>query len=402
MEFPEFDINDYNYFLPDKNIAQFPAKNRGESNILLAHKNPFSIARFNELKHFIPRDSLLIFNETKVIPARLIFYKPSGARIEIFLLNPENNTDFQLALASTVSCSWNVLIGNASKWKNGDLLIKIENSKNSFVTLTASRTGADTVKFKWDSDISFSEILSLVAKIPLPPYIQRENIEEDRIRYQTVFARNEGSVAAPTAGLHFTESQLQELTENRIIKASITLHVGLGTFRPVKGSISEHKMHTEPFYITREQLNILSQNAHKPWVVVGTTTLRALESLYIYAEKIKMGISEPKNSFEIQQWDKRQIKNEMPRNEAFSILMQIANQNQMGLYGQTSLFITKGNAIKTADYLITNFHQPKSTLLMLVDAFASEKWQTAYEYAINNNMRFLSYGDACLFKNIAL
>ncbi|MGD9491883.1 MAG: S-adenosylmethionine:tRNA ribosyltransferase-isomerase [Bacteroidales bacterium] len=399
MNFPELDIRDYNYHLPEENIAQFPPEKRGGSKILLAHQQPFSIVGFNELKHHIPKNALLIFNETKVIPARLIFNKSTGARIEIFLLQPEKNTDYQLALSSKQSCSWNVLIGNAAKWKSGDLSIGFQLTGNTTGILTASRTSDNTVLFSWNADIEFSEVLSLLARVPLPPYIRRDTVMEDRDRYQTVFARNEGSVAAPTAGLHFTTEQLNELNQNGIMQIALTLHVGLGTFRPVKGNIADHEMHTEPFFVSSEQLNQLTENADRPWIVVGTTTLRALESLYIFAEKIKSGESNASAEFNIAQWDKWNSGNTLSRNEAFGILKQLNAGKNIGLFGNTSLFITKGKPVKTADYLITNFHQPQSTLLMLVDAFASEQWQKAYEFAIQNQMRFLSYGDACLFKN---
>lgn len=399
MNFPELDIKDYDYNLPEENIAQFPPEQRGGSKILLSHQKPFSIVGFDELKHFIPNNSLLIFNETKVIPARLIFSKETGARIEIFLLQPDGNSDYQLALASKNSCRWNVLIGNAAKWKNGELSIEFQLADGSKTTLKALRTSTDTVLFEWSADILFSEILDMLARVPLPPYIHRNTTEQDRNRYQTIFARNEGSVAAPTAGLHFTENQLQDLDRSGITQVALTLHVGLGTFRPVKGNIAEHEMHREPFFVTSQQLKILAENTSKPWVVVGTTTLRALESLYVFAEKIKTSQSADSAEFNIDQWDKWRSGNTISRSEAFKVLHQMAEKKESGLKGNTALFITKGKPVQTADYLITNFHQPKSTLLMLVDAFSSENWKEAYDFAKANQMRFLSYGDACLFKN---
>lgn len=400
MNLSDLDIKDYDYPLPEEYIAQFPSGIRGGSKLLLAHEKPFSTVNFGELKNHIPHDSLLIFNETKVIPARLIFSKPTGARIEIFLLQPEDNSDYQIALATDKPCIWNVLVGNASKWKEGCLTLCFTLPDGQTGVLSANRIASEKVRFEWTpSGRVFSEILDVLARVPLPPYIHRDTDEKDRDRYQTVFARNDGSVAAPTAGLHFTVDQLAELSNCGIKKVALTLHVGLGTFRPVKESIADHEMHNEPFYVSPEQLKTLAENADKPWVVVGTTTLRALESLYVYAVKIVTGECIPAAHFNIKQWDKWNAENTVPRKEAFETLYRIAEKAKSSLTGNTSLFITKGKPVRTADFLITNFHQPKSTLLMLVDAFASENWHEAYDYALKNNMRFLSYGDACLFKN---
>ncbi|MPM10001.1 S-adenosylmethionine:tRNA ribosyltransferase-isomerase [bioreactor metagenome] len=401
MNLPELDIKDYDYPLPEENIAQFPSGTRGGSKLLLAHKKPFATVSFSELKNHIPHDSLLIFNETKVIPARLIFTKPTGARIEIFLLQPDENTDYQIALATDKPCVWNVLIGNASKWKEGCLTLGFTLPDGQTGVLSATRIAAEKVRFEWTPEGRvFSEILDILARVPLPPYIHRDTDEKDRDRYQTVFARNDGSVAAPTAGLHFTDEQLQELRKCGIKQVALTLHVGLGTFRPVKESIADHEMHNEPFYVSPEQLKTLAENADKPWIVVGTTTLRALESLYVYAGKIAAETCIASTNFNIQQWDKWHSKNSISRKEAFETLNRMAEKENSSLTGNTSLFITKGKPVRTADFLITNFHQPKSTLLMLVDAFASEDWREAYDFALKNDMRFLSYGDACLFRNI--
>jgi len=400
MNLPELDIKEYDYPLPEENIAQFPSGTRGGSKLLLAHEKPFATVNFSELKNHIPHDSLLIFNETKVIPARLIFSKPTGARIEIFLLQPDENTDYQIALATDKPCVWNVLIGNASKWKEGCLTLGFTLPDGQTGVLSATRIASEKVRFEWTpSGRVFSEILDVLARVPLPPYIHRDTDEKDRDRYQTVFARNDGSVAAPTAGLHFTDDQLAELSNFGIKQVALTLHVGLGTFRPVKESISDHEMHNEPFYISPKQLKTLAEHADKPWIVVGTTTLRALESLYVYAGKIAAEECYPVAHFNIKQWDKWNSGNTISKKEAFETLCRMAEKENSSLTGNTSLFITKGKPVRTADFLITNFHQPKSTLLMLVDAFASEDWREAYDFALKNNMRFLSYGDACLFRN---
>lgn len=402
MKLPDTSVDLYNYLLPEANIAQFPAENRENSRLLLATSEPFNITRFSDIGKHIPNNSLLIFNETRVIPARLVFLKPTGARIEVFLLHPIAPADYQEALSAYGSTEWKVLIGNAAKWKGGDLNIVFCVETGSEIVFTATRTGPETVRFSWHHHISFGSILDHLAQVPLPPYIHRSNNETDRERYQTVFARNEGSVAAPTAGLHFTEKLLHELTASGIQQVALTLHVGLGTFRPVKDSIANHTMHNEPFYISHEQLKMLAGNAARPWTVVGTTSLRALESLYTYGCKLLNKTEAEKAEFEIAQWDKWNSTEPkgVNRQKVFETLLALSEKHgNTGLSGNTSLIILKGKPVRTADYLITNFHQPKSTLLMLVDAFASVNWTEAYQYALSQNMRFLSYGDACLFRN---
>lgn len=399
MDFNLPDINEYDYSLEENNIAFFPTKNRGESKLLLAHSEPFSITQFDQLIKHIPKNSVLIFNETKVIPARILFAKTTGAIIEILLINPKDNKDFPSALNEKGQSEWDVIIGNASKWKSGPLIINFQLNEQESGKLIANRTAENSVKFEWlPEKLRFYDIIEKLAKMPLPPYIKREAESEDKNRYQTVFSRNEGSVAAPTAGLHFTQEHLEYLEKNGIKQIALTLHVGIGTFRPVKGDIAKHDMHSEAFVISKNQLENLAENADKPWVVVGTTTLRALESLYVFAEKNKENKNPIEDKIIVEQWDKLLSNSTMCRKEAFSEILKKSEGKNL-ICGNTSLFILRGKPIKCADFLITNFHQPKSTLLMLVEAFASVNWQSAYKFALENNMRFLSYGDACLFKN---
>lgn len=402
VKLPNTSIDQYNYHLPDENIAQFPTEKREDSRLLLAKSEAFDTTLFSEIGKHIPHNSLLIFNETRVIPARLVFFKSTGARIEVFLLHPIEPADYQQALAAFGTTEWKVLIGNAAKWKEGDLSIVFCAETGSEIVFTATRTGSETVRFSWHHHISFGTVLDHLAQVPLPPYIHRSNNQNDRERYQTVFARNAGSVAAPTAGLHFTEKLLHQLSTSGIQQVALTLHVGLGTFRPVKDSIANHTMHNEPFYISHEQLKMLAENASRPWTVVGTTSLRALESLYVYGCKLLNKTETRKAEFEIEQWDKwnGHEPEGANRQTVFESLLALSEKHgSAGLSGNTSLIILKGKPVRTADYLITNFHQPKSTLLLLVDAFASTNWAEAYQYALNQNMRFLSYGDACLFLN---
>lgn len=397
MQFPVFSSDDYLYQLPAEQIANFPATRRDESHLLLACNEPFSIAPFHTLRQWLPTNAVLINNNTRVIPARLVFRKSTGARIEIFLLQPSTHSSFQQALGSRSPVSWKVLIGNAAKWKTEKLTLCL-----SETCLIAERAGDDVVQFSWNTEEPWEYILEKMAHIPLPPYINRADQPEDRQRYQTVFARNEGSVAAPTAGLHFTNELLHEMQNSNIPQVSLTLHVGLGTFRPVKGSIAEHTMHCEPFHVSAEQLKSLGQMSGRNWVITGTTTLRALESLFIAGTQLLNGKSIDPQNIEVHQWD---LWNSQPfpfsRAEVFAALYELASkQPSLSLSGNTSLLIARGAKVHCADFLITNFHQPGSTLLMLVDAFASVNWKRAYAFALENRMRFLSYGDACLFRNI--
>ena len=402
QELSGIDISEYYYDLEENRIAAYPLENRDQSALLYAVKFPFEKKNFSDLPSLLPLNTLMISNDTKVIPARLHFKKKSGAHIEIFLLNPISGNAFQEEMIRKESSRWKVLIGNASKWKKGELDLELNFEKEQ-VFLSAIRLSHDEVKFTWsNSNLSFAEILDIVGKVPLPPYIKRAAETSDKKRYQTVFARNEGSVAAPTAGLHFSKKILDELKEKSVQFASLSLDVGIGTFRPVKTEISEHKMHKERFQVSHYDLEILLKNVDKTFLVIGTTSLRVLESLYLYALKTFKGIDSRKTEIQISQWDHLEFKdNELfSRKKALLLLHDISlENNKSGFVGYTSLFILKSKPVIMADLLLTNFHQPSSTLLMLVDAFASVNWSEAYSFALDNNFRFLSYGDACIFAN---
>jgi len=390
-------ISEYHYDLPAERIAAYPTEKRGASLLLNALQEPFLKMPFSKLPTIIPQNTLMVFNETRVIPARLHFYKGTGAKIEIFLLKPLSGGDFQIEMTRTESTEWEVLIGNASKWKDGVLELSLDN-----LILYAERTGQNSVRFSWSNPgLSFAAVLAEAGKVPLPPYIKRESEKADLERYQTVFAKREGSVAAPTAGLHFSDTIMEELKESGQRFAKVSLDVGIGTFRPVKGEVKDHDMHKETIHITHEELENLVENIDRSWLFVGTTTLRTMESLYLHALKIHHGLANEANTLNIQQWDHLQVKAKglISKKEAFEKLLQISETNEKsGLSGDTSLFILKGQPVITADLLLTNFHQPLSTLLMLVDAFASVDWKKAYDFALENDFRFLSYGDACLFR----
>ncbi len=403
MRLPEFSSDHYQYLLPEEQIAQQPAASRGASDLLIATDKPFSSIPFAHLPQYIQESSVLLFNDTRVIPARLIFSKSTGAQIEIFLLRPSAEMSYEYAMAATGKCKWKVLVGNSARWKSGILSISSKTSLGVDLTLTAERNGIDEVVFNWDADVTFGQMLDILAHVPLPPYIKRSDNKEDKDRYQTVFARHQGSVAAPTAGLHFTKEILDELSLKKIRQVPLTLHVGLGTFRPVKGNIGQHTMHGELFSISHENLKLLVELSDYPWTCVGTTSLRALESLWMAGCALLNKGNDGQAAFKIDQWEKW---NEKEPNGATrkSVFLALKNHSEKhgsnGLTGETSLLLIKGKPIRSADYLITNFHQPGSTLLMLVDAFSSVDWREAYTFALSNRMKFLSYGDACLFKNV--
>ncbi|MDG5800423.1 S-adenosylmethionine:tRNA ribosyltransferase-isomerase [Marinilabiliaceae bacterium ANBcel2] len=397
MKIPEINISEYDYILPNSKIALYPAKTRDNSKLLIYKNSKLSHTQFKNITTQLPENSLLIFNNTKVVRARLIFKKSTGAKIELFCLEPYNNIDISKAFESKNEVKWNCLIGNKKKWKSGAIyLTTIINYKDVTVKAELYReTGEEfVILFKWDkSDITFAEIMEAAGNTPLPPYLKRDAEEIDNERYQTIYSSNKGSVAAPTAGLHFTPEIIKELKKKSISTAEITLHVGAGTFKPVKSeTIAEHEMHTEHFNVTTETVRKIADH-NGPIIAVGTTSVRTIESLHILALKEAAN----KNSREIDQWDgfkyrdKDQHKNTL---KEFSKLLE--KEQKSGVSASTSIIITPGYKFRVIDGLITNFHQPRSTLLLLIAAFTGDKWKDIYEYALTNNFRFLSYGDSSL------
>ncbi len=396
-------IDNYDYPLPADRIAKFPLPKRDHSKLLIYKNGELVQDIFENIDEFLPSNSLLLFNETKVIQARLQFYKKSGAKIEIFCLEPYSPvTEIQLAFQQKSSVVWKCFIGNSKKWKE-DLLekqIQIDEKQVKFYAQRVGKEGeAHLVEFSWDpKDLTFSQILESAGLVPLPPYLNREAEKEDKDRYQTIYAQHDGSVAAPTAGLHFTDEVFNRLAQKNIGVDKVTLHVGAGTFKPVSSaSIGEHEMHTEKIVIKKSTIEGLKNNKDQKIIMVGTTTIRSLESLYWFGVKLMVDQSK---DFRIQQWDpyqeKYQIEN--PLHEVLEgILEFMKSENLDVLHGETQLMIAPGYQFKIADILITNFHQPKSTLLLLVSAFIGEDWKKSYTYALKENFRFLSYGDSCLF-----
>jgi len=396
-------IKDFNYPLPDNRIAKYPLAQRDASKLLFLNKDSIVEKKFTQIPDLLPDNTLLLFNETRVIQARLLFKKPTGAHIEIFCLEPvEPVNDFQLAFQQRPPIVWKCLVGNARRWKNETLEVKIQIQNQEvrlFAEIKEKLSDAFLISFTWEpEEVSFAEILESSGLTPLPPYLHREAEISDKTRYQTVYARLNGSVAAPTAGLHFTKTILQQLEEKGIDKDKLILHVGAGTFKPVSAeTIGEHEMHTEQIRVPIETLKHLYHAGDKFIIPVGTTSMRSLESLFWMALRILMGKTP---FFHVSQWDPYQL--EVPGNfsirKALEILIaKLEEDKTASLKGETQLMIVPGYQFRFARGLITNFHQPKSTLLLLVSALIGNKWTEAYDFALQNNFRFLSYGDSCLF-----
>lgn len=393
----KINMTDYSYPLPEERIAKFPIPQRDASKLLVFDGNSIEFDTFSQIGAYLPTHSLLIFNNTRVIHARLQFNKPTGAGIEIFCLEPANPSDYQESFASVDTCIWHCFIGNKKKWKNGIL------SKRCFVSGIETQLEAsivsDTadgiqVRFSWGGLISFADILAAEGSIPLPPYLNRKAEASDAIRYQTVYSEHEGSVAAPTAGLHFTNELLEQLHKTKNLHTeAITLHVGAGTFKPVSvESPWHHNMHREHYRISSNTLNALRNN-YGNITITGTTSLRAVESIFWLAQKLYKGIE----NFETQQWEPYQEKPALNALEALDFLTEYCMKNKFSyIDAATSIMIVPGYEFRYANRLITNFHQPRSTLLLLVAAFTGNRWKEIYDAALNNDFRFLSYGDSSL------
>ena len=434
-------IEEYNYPLPDERIAKYPLANRDQSKLLVYRDGKVSEDRFFRVGEYLPAESLLIYNNTRVIQARLVFHKTTatqplhdttqplhnaaGARIEIFCLEPLVPHDYQLSLGSTEGCTWKCMIGNAKKWKTGALSLPVLLPSGNIITLFAEK-GEQTgntfaVHFSWnlsakrsdneavqqqsgltgvaDLNISFAEILDAVGELPIPPYLNRKTEESDKTTYQTVYSRIKGSVAAPTAGLHFTDSVLSGLRQKGIQTAEVTLHVGAGTFQPVKvADANQHTMHTEIIAVPRETIQqIIAKLGHI--VAVGTTSMRTLESLYFLGTQLLHHSTQP---LSVAQFEPYEQEHTLSTREALQTIVDYLEQTgQDTLHAETQIMIKPGYTFRVVDQLITNFHQPKSTLLLLVSAFVGGDWHTIYDYALSHDFRFLSYGDSSILTRIS-
>jgi S-adenosylmethionine:tRNA ribosyltransferase-isomerase len=389
-------IQDYTYSLHEERIAKYPLYKRDQSKLLIYRSGNMHEDIFRNIEKYIPSRTHLFYNNTRVIHARLLFHKPGGAIIEVFCLSPYQPSDYQQAFSQTEKCVWECMVGNLKKWKSETIKLQAV-INNKPIVLNAEKTLRDNkilISFSWNSGISFGKILDEIGNIPIPPYLNRKSEEIDKERYQTIYSKLDGSVAAPTAGLHFTSEVIEKLYEKEIILNEITLHVGAGTFQPIKSSNAfEHKMHGEVFTVSGIIPELLS-TTNNSVVATGTTSLRALESLYWLAVK---SMSEKKLIYKLNQWDYNLLPQTITVNEAFRSFLDLMKFNGLQSYtAETEIMIVPGYEFKIADGLITNFHMPKSTLLLLIAAFVGDRWKDIYNYAQENDFRFLSYGDSSL------
>lgn len=421
-------IDDFNYPLPDERIAKYPLKERDHSKLLVYRDGHVSEDRFYNVGNYIPAHSLLVYNNTRVIQARLVFHKESGARIEIFCLEPITPHDYQLSLGSTQGCTWKCMIGNLKKWKGGKLTLSTD--KFELFAERLSTTGnTHEVRFTWHrvttnvqqpscnnqraTIISFAEILDAIGELPIPPYLNRATEESDKTTYQTVYSRIKGSVAAPTAGLHFTDAVLDDLRQRGIRMSEVTLHVGAGTFQPVKTEdANQHTMHTEIIAVPRKAIEDIRNNVGHI-VAVGTTSMRTLESLYFIGEQLsrsnyreatiaqQLSCNNYCEVLHVSQFEPYERDHTLTTTEAMTAILNYLDEtHQDTLHAETQIMIKPGYTFHVVDQLITNFHQPKSTLLLLVSAFVKGDWHTIYDYALSHDFRFLSYGDSSILSKL--
>ena len=421
MDTKHIKISDYNYDLPDERIAKFPIAQRDHSKLLVYKHGEVSDDVFHHLPTYLPQGSLMIFNNTKVIQARLHFRKETGALIEVFLMEPAEPTDYELMFQTTGHCSWLCMIGNLKKWKEGSLKRDFE-IKGNKLTLSATMRRGDAlgseaqqmvakgggtnywVDFDWDNDkVSFAEILEAVGELPIPPYLNRKTEESDKTTYQTVYSKIKGSVAAPTAGLHFTDAVLKDLDAHGIDREEVTLHVGAGTFKPVKSlEIEGHQMHTEYIVVHRRSLEKLIKHECRV-IAVGTTSVRTIESLYYMGVHLLKHPEANEEDLHVKQWDPYELSEDgnlvdgITPMQAIQAIIDYLDRNGLeALHSSTQIIIAPGYQYKIVKMLVTNFHQPQSTLLLLVSAFLKGDWKKVYDYALSHDFRFLSYGDSSL------
>ncbi len=398
MSVKDIHIADYTYPLPDDRIAKYPLTNRSSSKLLVYKGGDIKTEIFKSLPSQLPSGSLLVFNNTKVIQARLRFEKETGGKVEVFCLDPVEPSDYQLAFVQKGSCVWRCMVGNLKKWKGGALVGHCEIDGKPLELTAVKLEGAGmvhTIKFQWNSDdVTFAEILDSFGELPIPPYLNRKTEENDKVTYQTVYSKIDGSVAAPTAGLHFTKEVLSDLDANGFGRAELTLHVGAGTFYPVKSeSIGGHDMHTEVIEVPLSTIRTIRERLGHI-IAVGTTSVRTLESLYHIGCRLLSGNTE----LFVSQWEPyTESGAEISAEQAFDAIISYLESNRLeALHASTQIIIVPGYKFRVVGGIITNFHQPKSTLLLLIAALIGDDWRKVYDYALKNGYRFLSYGDSSL------
>ena len=404
MDTKHIRIKDYNYDLPDERIAKFPLPQRDQSKLLVYNHGDISQDVFTNITRYLPQGALMVFNNTKVIQARLHFRKDTGSLIEIFLLEPAIPADYEQMFQTTNACSWYCMVGNLKKWKSGALTTIVDIPGQPPVTLTAERDllcdTALKIDFKWTGadKLSFAELIDQVGELPIPPYLNRNTQESDKTTYQTVYSKIKGSVAAPTAGLHFTQRVLSDIDQHGIDREELTLHVGAGTFKPVKSDeIEGHSMHTEYVSVHLSTLEkLLKHNCEA--IAVGTTSVRTLESLYYMGCKVMADANIALEKLHVNQWEPYAPTaiNIEPAEAIGQLIAYMQRNNLPTLHSSTQIIIAPGYNYKIVKRLVTNFHQPQSTLLLLVSAFVGGKWKDIYRYALDNDFRFLSYGDSSI------
>lgn len=397
----QISIEDYNYSLPDERIAKFPLPKRDESKLLLYRDGKVSESVFKHITDYLPEGSLMVFNNTRVIQARLLFQRATGAQIEVFCLDPAAPHDYELIFQQTEACNWICLIGNAKKWKEPVLSREISVAGQT-VRLSAEKVQSygetHQIRFSWDGGFSFAEVLDAAGELPIPPYLHRKTEESDLKTYQTVYSKIKGSVAAPTAGLHFTPEVLADLDAKGFGREELTLHVGAGTFKPVKSeTIEGHEMHTEYISVRRSTIERVMQNFGKI-IAVGTTSVRTLESLYYIGVTLAAHPDATSEELVVRQWmPYEDANNRLTPTEALQNILDYLDKHQLNtLITATQIIIAPGYEFKIVKGIVTNFHQPKSTLLLLISAFVKGDWKNIYDYALGHDFRFLSYGDSSL------
>lgn len=397
-------IRDFDYLLPDDKIAKYPLKKRDDSKLLISKKGVLQQDFFKNISHYLPANSLLVSNNTKVIRARMEFFKETGARIEIFCIEPYFPKDYDSNFATNTSCLWLCTVGNLKKWKTGILSSQIVKNKQ-ITTLEIEKKGnvgeLQLIEFKWNNtQITFAEVIEIVGHIPIPPYLNRKEEADDLLSYQTIYSKQKGSVAAPTAGLHFTEKVFQTLKKKQITWHEVTLHVGAGTFKPVKEEeIGAHLMHYEAFVIRKNDLLTLF-NFKNNITAVGTTTVRTLESMYWLGVKLLcQQLIKNNNDWTLHQWEAYELPKTISVKESLQAIYHYMEKEKIEfLNANTGIMIVPSYEFKIIKRLITNFHQPKSTLLLLISALLGKGWKDVYNYALSHDFRFLSYGDSCLLE----